>query len=76
MAEHGWRTCLVSTDPFHEPRCLRMARDLGVEAFPAPAFESPGYTHPTTRLYYTLRECAGWARYTLRNLRGQASEQD
>lgn len=74
MAEHGWRSCLVSTDPFHAPRCLRIARDLGLDPYPAPAFQSPGYTRPLTRLYYTLRECAGWGRYTLQRLGGTSPD--
>lgn len=65
MRAHGWRSCLVCTDPFHIPRSVRMARDLGLEAWPAPVFRSPGHTQALTRLAYTLRECAGWVRYFL-----------
>lgn len=62
MREHGWRTCIVSTDPFHVFRCLLIARVLGLVTWSAPAFKSPGYTDLDVRVYYTLRECAGLVR--------------
>ncbi len=70
MEEHHWQSCLVSTDPFHVLRCVVIARHLGLRAFGAPAFESPGYTRARLRVWYTLRECAGFARDTMALLSG------
>lgn len=68
MREHGWRSCLISTDPFHVLRCVTIARDLGLRASGAPAFSSPGYTNLDVRVYYTLRECAGFVRYAMQRM--------
>lgn len=70
MRAHEWRSCLVSTDPFHVLRCLIIARALGMEAWGAPAFDSPGYTQFDVRFGYTLRECAGMARFLWQRLAG------
>lgn len=56
MAAHGWRSVLLVTDPYHEFRACRIAADAGLEAYPAPATDSPGWTIPRLRAYYTLRE--------------------
>jgi uncharacterized SAM-binding protein YcdF (DUF218 family) len=58
MREHGWRSALVVSDPFHLPRACLMARDLGIDARPVPALDSPTYTRPRERTWYTLREVA------------------
>lgn len=71
MWAHGWRSCLVSSDPFHVPRCVMVARHLGLEAWGAPAYESPGYKRAGLRLWYTLRECAAFARYSFMRLVGR-----
>jgi uncharacterized SAM-binding protein YcdF (DUF218 family) len=56
MHVHGWRSALVVSEPFHLPRACLIARDLGIDARPAPAFDSPAYTRPRERTWYTLRE--------------------
>lgn len=71
MHAEGWRTCLVSSDPFHILRCVLMARLLGLDAWGAPAFESPGYTRIGLRALYTARECAGLAQLALRRVTGR-----
>jgi uncharacterized SAM-binding protein YcdF (DUF218 family) len=63
MVSHGWRTCLISTDPVHVRRCLWIARDLGLRAHPAPAFASPGYTDRRLRRWFVARECRALLRY-------------
>lgn len=62
MRRRGWRSCLVVTDPFHMQRCLTMARELGLEAYPAPSFDGPGW-RLGGMLYYTNREMAAWVKY-------------
>ncbi len=56
MTLNGWRTALVVSDPFHMFRALTMARDLGIEAYAAPASDSPTYTIDRLRRFYTFRE--------------------
>lgn len=65
MRAQGWTSCLVATDPFHVKRCLMICRDLGITAYPAPVFASPGYTWPRLRAWYTARECAAMVKYWL-----------
>lgn len=65
LHEHGWRTLLVVSDPFHLLRAVTMARDAGIEAYGVPALDSPTYTILHLRLYYTLREALALLWYVL-----------
>lgn len=56
MAAHGWRSVLLVSDPYHMFRACRMAADAGLEVHPAPVWDSPGWTFPSLRVYYTVRE--------------------
>jgi vancomycin permeability regulator SanA len=57
MAEQeGWKSVIVVSDPFHMERSLLMASDAGLVAYAAPALDSPVYTIPARRLFYTSRE--------------------
>jgi uncharacterized SAM-binding protein YcdF (DUF218 family) len=56
MDEEGWETAIVVSDPFHMTRALLMAQDLGIAAYGSPALNSPTYTLPARRLFYTSRE--------------------
>jgi uncharacterized SAM-binding protein YcdF (DUF218 family) len=56
MEQEGWGTVLVVSDPFHMQRALLMARDAGIAAYGAPALDSPTYTVPARRGFYTSRE--------------------
>ena len=64
MDRHGWRSCLIVTEPFHEMRCLMLAHDLGIEAYPAPTFEGPGYKAWGPWVFYTTRETLAVMKYT------------
>lgn len=63
MRQHGWKSCLVVTDPFHQPRSLALAADEGLTAYPAPTFEGPAWKRWPTFAFYTLRESASWCKY-------------
>lgn len=63
MQAHGLKSCLIVTDPFHSQRCQWIARDVGLEPYPAPAHGGPSTTRPGSWLYYTTRECASSAVY-------------
>ena len=56
MEQQGWETAIVVSDPFHMHRSLLMAGDAGIQAFGAPALDSPTYTVPARRGFYTSRE--------------------
>jgi uncharacterized SAM-binding protein YcdF (DUF218 family) len=56
MDQEGWETAIVVSDPFHMTRALLMAQDLEILAYGSPALNSPTYTLPAKRLFYTSRE--------------------
>jgi vancomycin permeability regulator SanA len=56
MDQEGWETVIIVSDPFHITRALLMAEDLGIVAYGSPALDSPTYTLPTKRVFYTSRE--------------------
>ncbi len=56
MAANGWRSAILVSDPYHMFRACRIAADEGLEARPAPVADSPGWTIPRLRVFYTIRE--------------------
>jgi uncharacterized SAM-binding protein YcdF (DUF218 family) len=56
MAEKGWTSATIVTDPAHEARSLAMARALGIEAHGSPTQEGSG---TSVTLDYVARETAG-----------------
>ena len=56
MAEHGWDSALVVSDPYHMYRACRVGHDAGLAVYPVPAADSPTWTIPHLRAYYALRE--------------------
>jgi vancomycin permeability regulator SanA len=56
MEQEGWETAIIVSDPFHITRALFMAEDLGIVAYGSPALDSPTYTLPMRRAFYTSRE--------------------
>jgi vancomycin permeability regulator SanA len=56
LDEEGWETVLIVSDPFHIHRALQMAQDAGFVAHGSPALDSPTYTVPARRAFYTSRE--------------------
>lgn len=65
MRECGWETAFLVSDPFHMKRALIIARDVGVEAYPAPAVDSVLWQNDELRRYYTWREVAALTGYYL-----------
>jgi uncharacterized SAM-binding protein YcdF (DUF218 family) len=63
MDQRGWRSALIVSDPFHLLRAETMARDLGIEAFGSPASDSPTFTIPHLRVWYTSREAVALVWY-------------
>jgi uncharacterized SAM-binding protein YcdF (DUF218 family) len=56
MDARGWHSALIVSDPFHLLRAETIARDLGIEAYGSGASDSPTYTAPQLRVWYTTRE--------------------
>jgi len=56
MQQGGWDTAIIVSDPFHMKRSLLMAEDIGITAYGSPALDSPTYSIPARRFYYTSRE--------------------
>jgi len=56
MAEHGWESALVVSDPYHVYRACRVGSDAGLTVYPVPAADSPTWTIRHLQAYYVLRE--------------------
>jgi vancomycin permeability regulator SanA len=70
MGQQGWETAIVVSDPFHLERALLMAGDAGFLAYGSPALDSPTYTIPSRRLFYTSREVLALWWYLVQRLVG------
>ncbi len=68
MRAHGWRSCLVTTDPFHTRRAVTIARRFGLQAYPAPSFNGPAWRSPGAFGYYTTREVFSWLKFGVEQL--------
>ena len=56
MDANGLRSAIIVSDPFHLFRAEIIARDLGIDAYGSGASNSPAYTAPQLRVWYTARE--------------------
>ncbi len=63
MAERGWRTAVVVTDPWHALRARRMATDVGIDATSSPTRAGPAVRTRGTQLRYVARETAAYLYY-------------
>lgn len=58
LAQHGWDSVLLVSDPYHLPRATALARRQGWAVHPAPAVDSVCWRSPRYSNYYTWRETA------------------
>jgi uncharacterized SAM-binding protein YcdF (DUF218 family) len=65
LSAHGLRSAILVSDPTHLLRSLRMALDLGIEAWGSPAPDSPTESTATARLAALTHELGGLAAYFL-----------
>ena len=63
MAERGWRSAVLVTDPWHSLRSRRMARDLGLDAVTSPTRSGPSVQTRSTEGRYIARETAAYLVY-------------
>lgn len=61
--QHGWRSAVLVTDPWHALRAQRMAQDSGMEAESSPTRQGPAVETRTTQFRYILRETAAYLLY-------------
>ena len=63
MADNGWRSAVLVTDPWHSLRSRRMARDLGLDAVTSPTRSGPSVQTRSTEARYIARETAAYLVY-------------
>jgi uncharacterized SAM-binding protein YcdF (DUF218 family) len=63
MAERGWESVVVVTDPWHSLRARTMARDAGLEAVTSPTRAGPSVRTRGTQVRYIARETAAFLYY-------------
>ena len=56
MAENGWETAVLVTDPWHSLRARSMARDVGITAETSPTRAGPSVRTRGTQVRYIARE--------------------
>jgi uncharacterized SAM-binding protein YcdF (DUF218 family) len=65
MDERGMKSAILVSDPFHMLRILRMAEDLGIEAYGSPTRTSPISKNKWVEFKYVARECVFYLTYLL-----------
>jgi len=63
MAERGWETAVLVTDPWHALRARTMARDEGIEAQASPTRTGPSVRTRGTQARYIGRETLAYLYY-------------
>jgi uncharacterized SAM-binding protein YcdF (DUF218 family) len=62
---HGWRSAVLVTDPWHCLRARTMARDSGIDASTSPEHTGPAVGSFTTDVHYIARETLAYVYYSL-----------
>ncbi|GAA4629370.1 hypothetical protein GCM10023196_049840 [Actinoallomurus vinaceus] len=65
LRDHGWKSAVIVTDPWHEFRSTAMARDNGIQAHPSPNRSGPTVDNRDTESRYIVREIGGYLYYEL-----------
>jgi uncharacterized SAM-binding protein YcdF (DUF218 family) len=63
LAERGWTSVTVVTDPWHSLRSRAMARDAGLQARTSPTRAGPSVRTRGTQVRYIARETAAYLYY-------------
>ncbi len=72
MAERGWETAVLVTDPWHALRARTMARDSGIEAESSPTRAGPSVRTRGTQARYIARETLAFLYYRLLGKSGES----
>lgn len=65
VADRGWASIVLVTDPWHSLRSRRMAQDLGFAVHTSPTRSGPAVATRGTELRYIARETAAYLYYRL-----------
>ena len=72
MAENGWESAVLVTDPWHSLRSRTMARDQGIDAETSPTRAGPSVRTRGTQIRYIARETAAYLYYRVLGRSGEA----
>lgn len=72
MAEKGWASAVVVTDPWHSLRSRTMARDQGIDAQTSPTRTGPSVRTRGTQARYIARETLAFLYYKVLGRSGEA----
>jgi uncharacterized SAM-binding protein YcdF (DUF218 family) len=64
MDDHGWRSAVIVTDPWHSFRSREMARHLGIDTATSPTRSGPIVQERYTELRYIVRESGAYFAWT------------
>ena len=70
MAEHGWDSAILVTEPFHIRRATLVAEDFGLRVWPSPAVRSSNWDTPLARAYTLARDALSLMLYQAKSLVG------
>ena len=74
MAEKGWHSAILVTEPFHINRSTLIAHDVwgqSVAVYPSPAVDSENWDEIPARVYNVTRDALSLALYQVKSLIGQ-----
>lgn len=63
MAERGWTSAVIVTDPWHSFRSLALARAAGIDAVSSPVRSGPVVSTRAIQARYILRESAAYLQW-------------
>jgi uncharacterized SAM-binding protein YcdF (DUF218 family) len=63
--QHGWKTAVLVTDPWHVMRAEKMADDSGMQAAGSPTRQGPAVQTRSTQFRYIVRETAAYLVYRM-----------
>jgi uncharacterized SAM-binding protein YcdF (DUF218 family) len=63
--DHGWRSAVLVTDPWHCLRARSMARDSGIDASTSPEHDGPAVGSFRTDVHYIARETLAYVYYSV-----------
>lgn len=72
MAENGWETAVLVTDPWHSLRARAMARDAGIDAETSPTRAGPSVRTRGTQVRYIARETLAYLYYRVLGRSGES----
>jgi uncharacterized SAM-binding protein YcdF (DUF218 family) len=70
MREHGWRTAVLVTEPFHIKRAALIAQDVGMTVYPSPATDSINWSDPLLRAFNLSRDTLSLMLYQVKHATG------